>query len=137
MKDDTSHGPKPRVFDGPDKGQYKRSKAHENRIAKELGGKRLPRSGGLYRTSGETARDSKVTAGGDLSTKDFLVEHKFTQNKSLSLKKEWLDKVQEGAKAANKWAALGITFDLGNGKTEDWIAVPLAVFQHITDKGED
>ena len=103
-----------------------KSKKHEERLAKQLGGYRLPRSGGL-----PYSEYDPTSAGGDLTTDDFLFEHKSTEKKSLSVKRDWLEKVSDGAAAKGLDPGLIITFE---DPKEDWVCVPLAVFERIMGK---
>jgi len=63
----------------------KKSKAQESRTAKEFGGKATPASGALD------------GAKGDIKTPYFLIENKFTDKKSYSLKLETWDKIAKEA----------------------------------------
>lgn len=119
--------------------KYRRSKKHEDRIAAELGGRRLPRSGGLPWSPMDAklsrAEGSKIrTLGADIQTKEFMVEHKRTVNKSMSVKLEWLEGVRAGAAGANRHPALAFTFERHSGPPEDWVAVPLSVFKQLIGK---
>lgn len=105
--------------------QYRRSKKHEERVAKLLGGRRLPRSGGL-----RWSRQGKETLGGDVTTPQFHVEHKRTEKNSISVKKEWMEKVMEAAKRGMKDPAIVLTFEEKN-KTLDWFCVPMSVARRL------
>ena len=100
-------------------GRVKKSKKEEERIAKEMGGRRLPRSGGM-----QWSKWDKKTAKGDISTPDFHLEHKETEKQSISIKRDWLKKVVEGAQAAMKTPALVVTFIEGR-RREDWAMIRL------------
>jgi hypothetical protein len=128
--DDQPKRPRPKVFDD-NYNKYRRSKRHEDRIATALHGRRIPRSGGLAWSEWD-----KKTAGGDIKSAEYLIEHKRTENASMSIKLDWLVKVREGAAAASKEPALAITFERGTQPPEDWVAVPLSVFQRLTKKDE-
>jgi hypothetical protein len=84
-----------------------------------------------------------ATDDGDLSTPEFLVEHKRTDNKSMSIKRDWLDKVREGASRVGKDPALVITFERPakpGCPPEDWIILPLEVARRVlgyTDDDDD
>jgi hypothetical protein len=106
----------------------KRSNRHEKRLAERLGGRRLPRSGGLARSKWG---DSSRTANGDIGTADFHLEHKRTVKDSMSVKREWLAKVSEGARRVLKEPGLVICFENRVGEPEEWVAVPLAVFERL------
>jgi hypothetical protein len=102
-----------------------RSRKHEQRVAKALGGRRIAQSGAR-----RWSKWDKTTDQGDVSTPEFHVEHKRTDKDSMSVKKEWLAKVSDGAKRAGKDPAIVFTYeDPVRGTVEDWIAVPLAVAQ--------
>lgn len=120
--------PRPKVFDN-NYGKYKRSKKHEERIGHALHGRRIPRSGGLSWSSW----DSK-TAGADIRGSGFKIEHKRTERKSLSITLDWLLKVREGAAISMLEPALAFTFERGPLKPEDWVAVPLDVFERLIRK---
>lgn len=128
----------------PNYDRYKRSKAHENRLASKLGGKRLPQSG-AKRVSRHVVRaqtdigvqPETVTLNGDLATHDFWIEHKRTDNASMSLKKEWWLKVCEGARNAGREPALIVTFEERGSlraKPLDLVLIPLDVFERMRGK---
>lgn len=106
--------------------KYRRSKRHETRLSKQLGGKRLPRSGGLA-----WSKSDPTTAGGDITAPDFLFEHKRTINKSMSVPHEWLVKVSDGARRTGKDPGVILTFEKKNTAPEDWALVPLAVLERL------
>ncbi len=111
----------------------RRSKKHENRIAKAVGGRRIAQSGAK-----RWSKWDKTTDQGDISSPTFHIEHKRTDNASMSLKKEWLAQVADGAKRVMKDPAVIITFeDPVHGKVEDWILVPLAVAKRRMGYGDD
>lgn len=106
--------------------KYRRSRKQEDRIASKIGGRRIPRSGGLKWSKYEV--NNGTTADGDLANADFHVEHKRTDKKSISIKKEWLDKIRAGAFKNCKDPALIITFENPSQpyvKPDDWICIPL------------
>lgn len=78
-------------------------------------------------------------AKGDVKTEGFLIECKFTEKKSLSIKGSWLAKITAEAHAQNKDPALAIqingTENKGLSET-DWVAVPMSVFKRLTENGE-
>jgi hypothetical protein len=123
--------PKPKWADA-NRDRFRRSKKHEERVAGVLGGKRLPRSGGLA-----WSRSDATTAGGDLKTEVALVEHKRTENQSISLKKEWLHKVAAAAKRSNKDPAIVITFEEKLQPPEDWILIPVEVYRRLLAEKEE
>ncbi len=108
----------------------KPSKAHELRLAKELGGKREARSGANRFSSWDNR-----TMGRDINLASFLVEHKHTIKASISLKKEWLDGISKSSLAAMKQPMVIITFD-EDKKSEDWALVPLEILKRLMDSQE-
>ena len=104
----------------------KRSRKHEERIAEKLGGKRLPASGAL-RPSYRKAE----TECGDITSKDFFIEHKRTVKQSISIKKDWLSKVTDGANRHQKEPALVVTFEEKMKPPEDWVMIPMELFERL------
>ena len=131
---------KPRWME-PNYDRFKRSKAHENRLASDLGGKRLPQSGAKrlsrFSVSAQTSLSQTpptITLNGDLATADFWIEHKRTDTGTMSIKKEWWLKVKEGARQAAKEPALIITFEQRSSpssKPIDLVLIPLDVFKRM------
>jgi hypothetical protein len=111
-------------------GRVKKSRKEEERIAEEMGGKRLPRSGGM-----RWSKWDKKTAKGDIGTPDFHIEHKETEKQSISIKKAWLEKVTEGARDAMKDPALVVTFIEGR-KRDDWAMIRLADLKRLLSAAE-
>ena len=129
--------------------RYARSKKHELRLAKELGGRRLPNSGGKLRSRysktlkvsdisfrGELHKPGfeNITLDGDIGSKDFHYEHKRTDNASISFKKEWWVKVAHGAAAAGTEPAVILTFEtpFRPGQTPlDLVVISKAVFERL------
>lgn len=67
---------------------------------------------------------------GDITTPTLHIEHKSTQHDSMSLKRAWLIKVTEGAKAQGKSPAMILTFETPEGKAlEDWVVIPMRVLK--------
>lgn len=123
-------GPK---WGDPNRKRSKNSRKHEKRVAGLLGGKTTPASGAVPFTRRELNPDS---VGGDIVTRDFLIEHKSTSRGSLSIKREWLEKVRRGADKKMLDAALVITYTDGKGRPlEEWVAVPMDVFRRMVDNG--
>ena len=74
----------------------------ENTVAKLLGGKKTPNSG------------AAKFCGGDVKTKSFLIECKTTMSpkKSFSIKKDWLEKVEQERKDLQMpYSALAFQFE--------------------------
>lgn len=110
----------------PNHDRYRRSRKHEERIAKALGGKRLPNSGGKLRSKyskvgkvsnvsfrGEEHAEgfANVTLDGDIGQRRLHVEHKRTVKSSIGFKKEWWTKVADGARSTDTIPALVFTFE--------------------------
>lgn len=112
----------------PNYDKYKRSQKHEDRLSKKLGGKRIPRSGGLA-----WSKWDHTTANGDISAPDMHYEHKRTENKSVSIPHEWLTKVCEGARRALKDPGVIVTFEKKGRPPEDWVLVPLEVLERLLE----
>lgn len=107
------------------------TKVHENRIAKKLGGRRVPRSG-----ASTWSPHIQMTEGGDVSTPDLFVEHKRTEKASISVKLEWLENISDGARLRHKIPAVVLTFTGGvvrldrlekDRVSRDWVLLPLDV----------
>lgn len=82
------------------------SKKMESRVAKALGGRRQPNSG------------ATLFAKGDVIHPEFLIECKtsMTEKQSVSIKREWIDKLREEAFAVNRpYYALAFNFGLEAG----------------------
>ena len=79
------------------------SKRQENKIAKQVGGKRTANSG------------ATAFQKGDVVTDDWLIEAKtcVSEKQSFSIKREWLDKNREEAFAMNK-SYNALCFDFGD-----------------------
>lgn len=111
----------------------KKSAAAERRIARTIGGKTLPRSGGGRYS--HTTNDPD-TEGGDIVSTDFLIEHKRCEPhvKSIGVKREWLSKVTSGAKKKMKFPAMVLTFENPEGHEEDWMLIPMSVATRVLGK---
>lgn len=124
-----------KYLENPNHDRARRSNKQERRVASRLGGRRIRNSGGA-----RWSRHDYSTDDGDVATPEFHVEQKSTQKKSISVKREWLDKVREGARKFGKDPALVLTFDDPNKPAqppEDWICVPLEVAQRVLGYEED
>lgn len=147
--DDEKKSPLDRLkWPEPNHDRYKKSKKHEERIAKALGGRRLPNSGAKSRSKwtkvgrvsnvsfqGEELNPDRfeaVTLDGDIGQKNLHVEHKSTINESISLKKEWWLKVQDGARSTDTIPAMVITFVGRHGQPDlDVAVVPFDQLQKL------
>lgn len=74
----------------------KMSQRHERRLEKVIGGSRTAASGAFWSRKGDVRND------------DLLIEHKFTGNKSFSLKAEALVKIFNEAVMAGRMPVFGI-----------------------------
>jgi hypothetical protein len=110
----------------------KRSRKHETRVAKAFGGRRVAASGAKP-FSRWNPKAEVVTAGGDVATPDFLIEHKFVERgtKSLGVTRAWLEKVTEGAKRSQKEPAMVLTFEHAAGHAQDWLLIPMDVARRL------
>ncbi len=106
--------------------QFKKSKKHENRLAKELDGQRLRRSGGM-----QWSKWVHTTEGADIKTKRFSIEHKRTEKKSMVVEHSWLLKIRASARASLRMPAVIITFEEKTEEPDDWVLIPKEVFQRL------
>ena len=128
-------GPSPRWLEGDNQDNARQSKKHERRLATRLGGKRYAGSGN--RKWSNHAR-SDNTDKGDIATPKFHFEHKFTRAASMSIQKEWLEKVTDGSKLRMKDPGLIITFQDQQGQPlQEWVAMPLDVYERLMRKVEE
>lgn len=119
----------------PNADKARRSNENERRLANRLGGKRVQRSGGKLwsrRAAGSTG--TGMTEGGDVELREFFVENKRTELKSLSVKREWLTQIRAAAARVGKEPALIMTFEVDRKPPEDWVAIPIEVFEHLRKK---
>lgn len=97
------------------------SKKQETRVAKNLGGKVNANSGatGFYK--------------GDIRTDNFLIECKTATKevKSVSIKKDWLEKLKEEKFAMGK-EQIAIAFDFGDGN--DWFIIPKDLMKWLVEQ---
>lgn len=100
-----------RARDGVKTPTRKMSELQEESIAKSIGGKQTP-------SSGATDFGGK----GDVTTSRFIIEAKtkMSPSKSISLKKEWFDKLkQEAVFSGKSYSALA--FNFGPGQENHYI----------------
>jgi len=101
------------------------SEMQEQRIAKRLGGRCQPNSGGTR------------FGGGDVHTKDFLIEAKvpIKPQKSFTVHKEWIKKSEEQAFEQNKpYSAVAIAFDPDG---PDYFIIDSRLFKILVDYLEE
>lgn len=93
----------------------------ERRVAKKIGAKPRAGSGAVEGFKG----DSHLLLG---SGAGILFESKCTIHQSLSVKKEWLDKIREEALSEGKYPALTVSFVDQYGRPQDgnsdWVMFP-------------
>ncbi len=93
-------------------------------------------------TCARTTRGSGAQPGdpGDIVLPEYLIEHKATENRSLSLKYEWLSKITRLASSRGRRAALQISFVTADGRPvsgdASWVMVPVSVFRELVDLAE-
>lgn len=114
------------AYTDPATRRVKTSRAHEERVATDYGGRRLKASGAL-----PFSRRDHNTAGADVSTDLLLIQHKGTVQDSLAIKREWLYEVTVEAQRRSKHPALVFTFDAETRVENEWVAVPRKVFQML------
>lgn len=119
--------PRPKTFD-VNYDKARKSKREEDKIAKRMGGRTHPRSGGL-----PWSRHDATTACGDVTTKDLHIEHKRAEpdTKSIGVTRAWLRKVTKGAKRRLKIPAMVLHFEDARGHGEDWALLPLEVAERL------
>ena len=105
----------------------KYSKNQESRVAKNLKGKRQANSG------------ATPFFKGDVSTKHFCIECKTatTEKQSMSIKRDWIDKIKEEAFAMGKpyWA---IAFNFGGlNNSENFYIIDERLFKQLQEYLED
>ena len=105
----------------------KYSKAQESKVAKKLSGKRQPNSG------------ATPFMKGDVKTEFFCIECKTaaTEKKSISIKKDWIDKLKEEAFAMGKqhWA---VAFNFGGlGNNDNYYVIDEKLFLRLINYLEE
>jgi hypothetical protein len=119
----------------PNTDRKRRSNKNEHRLAKKLvGGKRIKQSGGALWSPRERGSGTRTTEGGDVKTADFHLENKRTDKKSMSVQREWLNAVKAAAKRVMKEPGVILTFEGKLQAPEDWVMVPIEVFERLRNK---
>jgi hypothetical protein len=96
----------------------------ERKSARRLGAKLTPASG---------AAQSK----GDMIKAEFLIEHKATIKASLSLQRDWLEKIEREAYLTGKQPALMVSFQHPSGHDHPagrWVLVQESFFKELNEK---
>jgi hypothetical protein len=97
-----------------------KSKRQEKEIAKEVNGRRRPFSG------------ARLTLKGDVFSDRLLIECKRTEQKSLNVKVDWLDKIYNHANGVLKIPAVVIDFDCARVKR--WVMLPWYDFLRLIEE---
>mgnify|MGYP001614488199 CR=1 FL=1 len=105
----------------------------ERRILKKIGAHRQPASGAIPGLPNDGIKNR------------YLLEVKSTQRKSLGIKREWLESLEENATARSKVPALLMILNRVNSvgsfsthrmrmeaETAEWVAIPLRDFERLT-----
>lgn len=107
------------------RGTHKHGQKSERKTAKRLAGDQRPGSGSLD------------GAKGDIVLREFLVENKSTEHRSISLKLDWLEKIAREARAEGKSPALAIQFVDKEGnpvRYGRWVLVTEDEFSELCDR---
>lgn len=106
--------------------RLRHSRAQESATARSVGGRTTPASGAL------------PMAGGDVRSDAYLVENKRTDKLSMSLKREWLDKVKVQAAQKGIDPLIGIEFGDGvNFGGDRWVLMPEYVADDLRRRAGD
>jgi hypothetical protein len=96
-------------------------RSSERRVAKSLGAELNPASGALEGLKGDSFK--RLGEGHGL-----LIESKATTAKSISIKKDWLDKIRDEAIGESSYPALTVSFVDEYGRPQDhnsdWVMIP-------------
>ena len=101
----------------------------ENRIASEIGGKRIRGSG----SSKFAKSDIDQATGVSFDPLKFRGECKRTDKKSMSIKGSWLGKITREAMAEGKEPCVIISIDGDRDPMaeRDWVLMPVSVFKRL------
>lgn len=122
--------------------EKEKSKRQEQSLANSLLGKRRPASGAFKGQKGDVSSScpSVFDEDGHPSIKPFLIECKQTGSRSMSVKLDWIRKIEEEAASEDKLPALNLKFlpkdekEIKIGYCNDWVAIPRDVFERIFNK---
>jgi hypothetical protein len=116
------------------------SREQENRVAERLGGTRVFKSGaGRIEAGVSGGRAIRFVGGkGDVSSDVLLAECKtIVKGASISVKQAHLIKITREARLVGKSPAEVISFPVMPDDTDqDWILIPLGVWEKIREKSE-
>ncbi len=93
-------------------------KKTEKRALRKIGAQQQPASGALPGIPNDGVKGR------------YLIEVKSTVRGSISLKREWLEDLDENALLRNKTGAFLFVFERG----EWWVAIPLSKFESLTNE---
>lgn len=96
----------------------------EDRAASMVGGRKTKASGACQHDKG------------DAKSKNYLLECKSTDKKSIALKTEWLRKISGEATAKNKIPLMFLTFE-DLGPERDWVMMPKTLFEEVFSESFD
>lgn len=114
--------------------RFKRSQAAERRSAAALGGRPLPRSGGVRAVQNGT---DSPTLEGDFRTRQLHAEHKRTEKDRMSVELAWFEQVVRGASRCSRTPAVVLLFECLEGRGQEWVFLPFAYFQTISGCATD
>ena len=101
---------------------HKHGQKSEKKTAKRIGGQARAGSGSIDGHKG------------DITLPEFLVENKSTEHRSLSLKLDWLEKIDRESREEGKSPAVTIQFVDKNGnsvKRGRWVLLPEDEFREL------
>ena len=101
----------------------------EKRVSKSMASQLMPASGAM--------RGAKSDAQLKTASYKFQIESKATTNLTMGLEYGWLRKITSEAMACSTYPAITLSFVDGEGKAKpqgDWVAIPLWLFQELTEK---
>lgn len=119
---DEDGGNLPSYFYRDTKKRRRKSMKQEDRLAKELGGRRQAASGAL------------PGRRGDVDVPELLIECKRTDKKSIRIEIEYLRKITEEASGTGKVPALSIEIgDPPRFVSRDWVLVPSGFLKDLLE----
>ena len=108
-----------------------------NKDPKQTGRDSEKRTAGRLRASLKPASGAMEGAKGDMSTPEYTIEAKATQNLSMSVPLDWWLGVNQYAREQNREPALTLTFVTANGrprKNGRLVIISEEHFRELTDK---
>lgn len=108
--------------------QQRKSRNQEDRVARRIRGRRQPGSGAIQNDAFK----------GDIKHDRFLIEAKRTNAKSITVKSEWLLKIEDEARILDKLPALSLEIGGVPPTIErDWCMIPMSVFDRLVNRGSE